>query len=64
MQPISLRYLGDDVAVFHGFTNGQRGKSVLKDKKLRPTHFLFVMHKQDGQWLFLHKMISDARGSV
>ena len=63
MQPISLRYLGDDVAIFHGFTDGLRGKSVLKGKKFRRTHFHFVMHKQEGKWLFVHKTISDARDS-
>ena len=61
MEPISLRFLGDNVAVFHGYTDGKRGKSVLKDRKYRRTHFHFVMEKQGDEWLFVHKAISDAR---
>lgn len=61
MKPISLRYLGGDVAVFHGYTDGNRGKSTIKGRKYRRTHFHFVMHKREGQWLFVHKTISDAR---
>ena len=61
MKAISLRYIGDKVAIFHGYTDGNRGASVIKGRKLRRTHFHFVLEKHEDGWKFVHKAVSDAR---
>ena len=56
---ISIRYLGDDVAVSHGLTFTAMGKAA--GKELRKIHTTYVLAKQDGKWEIVHQMIMDER---
>lgn len=58
---LSLRYIGDDAAVIHSYTESDWG--VSRDGGgLRRVHITFVLEKQeDGHWLIAHQMIMDAR---
>lgn len=58
---LSLRYIGDDAAVVHSYTESDWG--VNRDgSNLRRVHITFVLEKQEnGQWLIAHQMIMDAR---
>jgi len=58
---VSLRYLGDDAAVVHTYTESNWGVNR-EGEGLRRVHATFVLEKQqDGQWLIAHQMIMDAR---
>ena len=61
MQTVSIRYLGDDAAVIHTYTEGQRGPSRNEDEELRRTHVHLVLGKQNGVWKIFHTAIMDAR---
>lgn len=61
MHTISIRYLGDDAAVIHAYTEGERGPSRNEDEALRRTHVHLVLGKQDGTWKVAHTAIMDAR---
>ncbi len=61
MRPISRRYLGDDAAVIHLYTDGSRGPSVVEGENLRRTHLHFVLEKTDDTWSIAHVAIMDAR---
>lgn len=61
MTLISTRYLGNDAAVLHLYTDGDRGASVTSGSILRRTHFHFVWEKQNGDWKVVHTAIMDAR---
>ena len=61
MRPISRRYLGDDAAVIHLYTDGSRGPSVVEGERLRRTHLHFVLAKTDDAWQIAHVAIMDAR---
>ena len=58
---ISVRYLGDDAAVIHMATDGQRGPSTISDELLRRTHLHLVAEERDGDWFIVHIAIMDAR---
>lgn len=57
---ISLRYLGDDVAIYHGITLSDRGQSRSGHGQRR-NHVTFVLEKKDGKWKIAHQMIMDER---
>ncbi|HUG03338.1 MAG TPA: SgcJ/EcaC family oxidoreductase [Steroidobacteraceae bacterium] len=58
---VSLRYLGDDAAVVHSYTESDWGVNR-EGGGLRRVHVTFVLEKQqDDQWLIAHQMIMDAR---
>ena len=61
MRMISTRYLGDDAAVVHMYTEGQRGASRNAGENVRRTHLHLVLAKQDGVWRIVHTVIMDAR---
>lgn len=59
---ISTRYLGDDAAILHLFTNSRRGASRNPEDELRKTYFHLVLVKQADDWRIVHTAIMDARG--
>lgn len=59
--PVSLRYLGDDAAVAHFYTEGLRGPSRNADEELRRTHVHLVLEEQAAGWRIVHAAIMDAR---
>jgi uncharacterized protein (TIGR02246 family) len=61
MRTISTRYLGDDAAVVHMYTESDRGASRNEGEKLRRTHFHLVLGKQTDGWKVVHTAIMDAR---
>ena len=61
MKTISIRYLGDDAAVVHLYTDGQRGPSRNEGEALRRTHLHLVLEKQSADWKVAHTAIMDAR---
>ncbi len=61
MKTISIRYLGDDAAVVHLYTDGQRGPSRTEGESLRRTHLHLVLQKQTAGWKVAHTAIMDAR---
>lgn len=61
MKAISLRYIGNDAALLHWYTDGHRGTSRNKDGKARRTHLHFVLGKKNGEWKIVHLAIFDAR---
>jgi uncharacterized protein (TIGR02246 family) len=61
MRMISRRYLGDDAAVIHMYTDGSRGESRSAGEELRRTHLHLVLEKRNGAWKVVHTAIMDAR---
>ena len=61
MRTISVRYLGDDVAVVHMYTESERGASRNEDEDVRRTHLHLVLDKQNMAWKIVHTAIMDAR---
>jgi hypothetical protein len=61
MKTISIRYLGNDAAVVHLFTDGQRGPSRNEGEALRRTHLHLVLEQQSAGWKVAHTAIMDAR---
>jgi len=61
LKVVSIRYLGDDAAVVHMYTDGQRGASRNEGEELRRTHIHLVLEKQSSNWLIVHTAIMDAR---
>ncbi len=61
MTPISIRYLGDDVAVMHLYTEGARGESRNAAEDLRRTHIHLVAERGKDGWRIVHEVIMDAR---
>lgn len=61
MQLISIRYIGDDAAVVHLYTDGHRGASRNAGEDARRTHLHLVLGKQEGGWKIVHTAIMDAR---
>lgn len=58
---VSLRYLGDDAAVLHSYTESGWGVNR-EGEGPRRVHVTYVLEKQpDGAWLIAHQMIMDAR---
>ncbi|MEM6703964.1 MAG: SgcJ/EcaC family oxidoreductase [Acidobacteriota bacterium] len=60
---ISLRFIGDDVAIFHGVTRSTR-MGALEGAEERRVHSTTVMEKRGDRWLVVHEHISDARPAV
>ena len=58
---ISIRYLGNDAAVLHLYTDGSRGESTIPGRDLRRTHIHLVFAQMDMQWMIVHTAIMDAR---
>ncbi len=61
MRLISTRYLGDDAAVAHLYTEGQRGPSRNPGETQRRTHIHLVLARQGDVWRIVHVAIMDAR---
>ncbi len=61
MTLLSARYLGDDVAVLHAFTESERGASRTSAEDSRRTHIHLVLENQAERWLIVHAAIFDAR---
>lgn len=61
MRLISTRYLGDDAAVVHLYTDGQRGESRNAGEAVRRTHIHLVLARQAEGWRIVHVAIMDAR---
>ncbi|GJM14179.1 MAG: hypothetical protein DHS20C12_25820 [Pseudohongiella sp.] len=58
---VSIRYLGDDAAVLHLYTDGSRGESAIEGRQLRRTHIHLVFAKINERWKIAHTAIMDAR---
>jgi uncharacterized protein (TIGR02246 family) len=61
MQTLSIRYLGDDAAVVHLYTEGPRGAARDGAAGARRTHVHLVLEKPDERWRIAHTAIMDAR---
>lgn len=61
MKTISVRYLGDDAAVVHMYTDGNRGRSRDANENSRRTHLHLVLEQQGSTWRIVHTAIMDAR---
>lgn len=61
MRTISIRYLGDDAAVVHMYTEGSRGSSRNPDELVRRTHLHLVLARLEAGWKIVHTAIMDAR---
>jgi uncharacterized protein (TIGR02246 family) len=60
MRTISIRYLGDDAAVVHMYTQSERGASR-NNEDTRRTHIHLVLAKYANVWKVVHTAIMDAR---
>lgn len=59
---LSLRYIGNNAAVIHSYTESDWGVNRDGGGGLRRVHMTYVLEKQqDGKWLIAHHMIMDAR---
>lgn len=56
-QPVSLRYLGKDAAIYHGVTRSRRA-GALEGADERRVHSTFVLQRLDGDWRIVHHRIS------
>ena len=61
MKAISVRYVGNDAAVVHMYTDGERGRSRNEGEDMRRTHLHLVLEKQQSDWKIVHTAIMDAR---
>jgi uncharacterized protein (TIGR02246 family) len=61
MRMISIRYMGDDAAVVHMYTESPRGPSRTEGEDLRRTHFHLVLSESGEEWRIVHTAIMDAR---
>ena len=61
MRAVSIRYVGDDAAVVHMYTDGERGESRNEGEDMRRTHIHLVLEKQQSAWKIVHTAIMDAR---
>ncbi|WP_417486042.1 DUF4440 domain-containing protein [Maricaulis sp.] len=61
MELISMRVLGDEAAVLHLYTDGNRGPSAIVGRLLRRTHFHLVLARDVDGWKVAHTAIMDAR---
>lgn len=59
-RPVSVRYLGDDVAILHGMTLSTRGEARSGEGPRR-VHLTFVLAKQNNEWKIVYQMIMDSR---
>ena len=58
---ISIRYLNDNAAIIHLYTDGRRGPSAIEGQAMRRTHIHLVTEKGENQWQIVHTAIMDAR---
>lgn len=61
MKAISNRFIGDNAAVVHLYTDGQRGPSRNANETTRRTHLHLVLERQESGWRIVHTAIMDAR---
>jgi uncharacterized protein (TIGR02246 family) len=61
MRTISIRFIGDDAAVVHMYTDGHRGASRNAGADARRTHLHLVLAGTPGGWRIAHTAIMDAR---
>ncbi len=61
MKTVSIRYLGDDAAVVHLYTDSSRGPARSDGQDRRRTHFHLVLAKGRDGWSVAHTAIMDAR---
>jgi uncharacterized protein (TIGR02246 family) len=61
MKLLSIRYLGNDAAIAHLYTDGQRGSSRNADEANRRTHLHLILEEQVVGWRIVHVAIMDAR---
>ena len=61
MRLISSRFMGDDAAVVHLYTDGRRGPSRNANEQTRRTHMHLVLERQESGWRIVHTAIMDAR---
>jgi len=57
---ISLRYMGDDVAIYHSMTLSSRGESR-SGEGMRRNHVTIILEKKDDEWKIAYQMIMDER---
>jgi uncharacterized protein (TIGR02246 family) len=57
---ISLRYIGEDVAVTHGRTTSTRGEARA-GQETRRVQITMVWVRLEGEWKIVHQMIMDTR---
>jgi uncharacterized protein (TIGR02246 family) len=58
---VSLRYLGDEAAIYHGYVYSDRTESRTGEDQ-REVHSTMVFQKTaDGSWQIVHHMIMDVR---
>jgi ketosteroid isomerase-like protein len=62
MELISMRLMGDDAAVIHVYTDGNRGLSRNPGETARRTHLHLVLLLTEEGWKAAHTAIMDARG--
>ncbi|MEL6362897.1 MAG: DUF4440 domain-containing protein [Pseudomonadota bacterium] len=65
MELVSLRFVGNEAAVVHFYTDSPRGVNV-ETQRLRRVHMHFVLAKQSGDgtgpvWKIAHAVFMDAR---
>jgi len=61
MRTISIRFIGDDAAVVHMYTDGHRGASRNAGEDARRTHLHLVLAGTPEGWRIAHTAIMDAR---
>lgn len=61
MKVVSIRYVGDDVAIIHAYTDGNRGPSRNDGETVRRTHMHMVLEHRPEGWRIVHEVIMDAR---
>ena len=61
MNLVSIRYVGDDAAVVHMYTDGARGDARDEGEGLRRTHIHLVLEERQSEWKIVHTAIMDAR---
>ncbi|WP_395373890.1 DUF4440 domain-containing protein [Marinicella sp. W31] len=61
LKRISTRFLGENVAVLHMYTDGNRGESRNSGESHRRTHLHLVLQKTKKGWQVAHTAIMDAR---
>lgn len=61
MRTISVRYLGNDAAVVHMYTDSRRGPARNEAEDVRRVHVHLILGEEGGQWKIDHTVIMDAR---
>jgi len=59
IEPVSLRYLSDDVVIIHLYTDFPQNNN--QNTEPRRTHFHLVAHQIKSTWKIAHTAIMDAR---